>query len=145
MSWKAKLLYSKGSIALQSFTSMGKKSSFVFRGQDQSMKGENQFPGANKSFCVSLSLLSKVKAKVLRHSTIGQNNILCSAHHIPTQAKCLWVYFFKFQSLLIKVYQKGTGRAVCFCSSLEGFNGRRTLSKSIYFKAGMKQTWQMGF
>lgn len=46
---------------------------------------------------------------------------------------------------MIKVYQKGTDGAVCFCSSVEGFNGRRTLSKSIYFKAGMKQTWQMGF
>lgn len=105
---KVKLLYSKWRIALWRLTSIGRKKnqkwSFVFRGLNQSMKGENKFPGANKkSSCVSLSLLPKVKAKVLRHSTIGQNNILCSAHHIPMQAKCLWIYiFFNFKAFWLK-------------------------------------------
>lgn len=102
MKWKAKLLYSKWRIARPRLSSI-RKWSPAFEGLNQSIKGENKFPSANKkSLCVSLSLLPKVKGKVLRHSIIGQNNILCSAHHIPTPAKCLWIFFFNFKAFWLK-------------------------------------------
>lgn len=119
----------------------------MFRGLNQRKKGEKKYPSAyKKSFCISLSLPPRVKAKVLRHSTVGQNNILCSAHHIPTQAKCLWIFFFSnFKAFWLKYTRRALTEQAVFCSSAEGFNGLRRCSKSIYFKAGMKQTWQMAF
>lgn len=123
------------------------KWSLMFRGLNQRKKGEKKYPSAyKKSFCISLSLPPRVKAKVLRHSTVGQNNILCSAHHIPTQAKCLWIFFFSnFKAFWLKYTRRALTEQAVFCSSAEGFNGLRRCSKSIYFKAGMKQTWQMAF
>lgn len=119
----------------------------MFRGLNQRKKGEKKYPSAyKKSFCISLSLPPRVKAKVLRHSTVGQNNILCSAHHIPIQAKCLWIFFFSnFKAFWLKYTRRALTEQAVFCSSAEGFNGLRRCSKSIYFKAGMKQTWQMAF
>lgn len=87
----------------------------------------------------------KGKEKVLRHSTIGQNNVLCSAHHIPTQAKCLWDFFPpNFKAFWLK-YTRRALTAQAASVLLWRVSMAAVYSPSIYFKAGMKQTWQMVF
>ena len=52
-------------------------------------------------------------------------------------------FFSNFKAFWLKYTRRALTEQAAFCSSAGGFNGRRRRSKSIYFKAGMKQTWQM--